>query len=95
MGRQEREEGLRLVVARQVLRQLHLEGGAPGRLWALPGMAWGHHPNLGRGQLVKHPEPKGLPGFEVMVRVQALGRTRQVLVLEQAKELKPVPLVRE
>ena len=69
--RQGREEGLHLVVARQVRRQLHLEAGVPGHLWAHLGMAWVHHPNSGRGKLVERPEPQGLPGFEVLVRVQA------------------------
>jgi len=91
--RQEREEELRPEVASQVLRQLHLEGGAPDRLSALLVMAWGHHPDSGRGKLVKHPEPQGLPDFEVLVRVQAQGGVRQVSVLEQAKELKLVRLL--
>ena len=56
-------------------------------------MAWGHHPDSGRGKLAKHPEPQGLPDFEVMVRVQAQGGVRQVSILEQAKELKPVRLL--
>ena len=93
--RQGREEGLHLEVARQVRRQLHLEGGEPGHLWGLRGMAWGHHPDSGRGKLVKHPEPQGLPDFEAMVRVQAQGGERQVPLLEQAKELKLVPPGRE
>ena len=94
--RQGREEGLHLEVARQVRRQLHLEGGEPGHLWGLRGMAWGHHPDSGRGKLVQRPEPQGLPGFEVLARVQVKGAVQgRTSVLEQAKELKPVPLGRE
>ena len=94
--RQGREEGLRLEVARQVRRKLHLEGGVPGHCWVLLVMAWGHHPDSGRGKLVQRPEPQGLPGFEVLARVQVKGAAQgRASVLEQAKELKPMPLGRE
>ncbi|MAS79695.1 MAG: hypothetical protein CMI25_04745 [Opitutae bacterium] len=80
--RQGWEEGLRLEVAIPVRRQLHLEGGEPGHLWVLLVRAWGHPPDSGRGKLVKHQEPQGLPGFEGLVQVQeqegVRGRTRQV-----------------
>lgn len=78
MVRQGWEEGLRLEVGVPARRQLHLEGGEPVHFWVLPGMAWGHHPDSGRGKLVKHREPQGLTGFEVLVRVQAQGGARQV-----------------
>jgi len=74
--RQGWEEGLRLEVGVPARRQVHLEGGEPVHLWVLPVTAWGHHPDSGRGKLVKHREPQGLPGFEVLVRVQAQGGAR-------------------